>query len=148
MPSLQLCMKFEMISVKTFTPDSWVGWGRGREINTTYLRMKTRLPAVTSLFLPAYLQSLLCTFFLLGNLRFGKFRPLRSLSSKSLSKHPRNSSQRKRGRHTSSYTAAGLQGLVGPCSPGRPDHTQPPGLTLHPLGSQGSAVTRQTCQAS
>ena len=30
-PSLQLCCKFEMISVKPLTPDSWVGlgWGAG-----------------------------------------------------------------------------------------------------------------------
>lgn len=34
-PSLQLCCKFEMISVKPLTPDSWVGlrWGAGNQYN-------------------------------------------------------------------------------------------------------------------
>ena len=93
--------------------------------------MKTRLPAVTSLFLPAHLQSLLCTFFLLGNLCFGKFRPLCSLSSKSLSKHPRPS-QRKGGPHTSSCTTTGLRGLVVPRSPCAQPHPTPGANTLPP----------------
>lgn len=132
-----------MISVKPLTPDSWVGLGSG---GATYLRMKTRLPAVTSLFLPAHLQSLLCTFFLLGNLCFGKFRLWKVPSSQNLC--PSTLGLVRGSKAHTPLPAQPLGSEAWLCLvPQALNHTQPPGLTLHPLGSQGSVVTRKTCQA-